>query len=525
MKYKGLSLLFIPAMLVGCAKPLSLEFVPFTSFVDAKELMRDYDDEHFYSKKDVTPVSIIDGEISNLNDLLKHTRTKSVRTSMSTKGEQKLLVVPICFSDSDASSLEKKTTFIQNAFFGETKRTNYDSVAGYYNKSSYGQLTISGEVAPWYNVGINSSNWKNKSSSYMNASNIIVEEAVDYLKQQGTIDLSQYDNNGDGYIDGVYAIYDHELDENGFSNSLFWAYSYYTNKGENGLNNTEPAVNVYSWTSVDTILQKNNKSYTNYLIHEVGHIFGLSDYYNTSSSATDETNYHYQPTGCFDMMDYNIGDHSSFSKYLLNWVSPMVLKDNVSTTIKLKPFTADGSYILVPSSNYNNSPFGEYLLIEYFAPKGLNKFSGSYSYLKRNGETGVYNYPQHHGLRIYHINATLGYFEKGNNTSLICEVNDPDAASKIAGRNVGIDYAYSNSISDTKAAAGDPVLIHLLESSGKNTFLNGTPANNETLFKMGDDFGINHFKDFKFKNGGSPNFTLKVKTISLDEIVIDITHK
>ena len=524
MKVRHLSFLLIPLLLVNCAKPLTLEFVPFTSFVEAKELMRDYEDSSFASKKETTPVQTKLGEVNNVGDLLALNRTGKVRTRIPTTGERKLLVVPVYFSDSDKDSLENKMTFIQNAFFGETKRTNYDSVAGYYNKSSYGQLKISGEVAPWFNLGIASSSWKAKSTSYMNASSIIAAEAVDYYKENNLIDFSQYDTDNDGNIDGVYVIYDHALDKNGFSNSIFWAYTYYTFKGENSLNNTEPALNAYSWTSVETILQNNNKSYTNYLIHETGHLLGLTDYYNTSYFPEENTSYHYQPTGCFDMMDYNIGDHSSFSKYLLNWSSPLVVKNNIKTTINLKPLVSSGEYLLVPSSKYNNSPFSEYLLIEYFVPEGLNKFPGSYSYTNKDGQKGVYTYPQHHGLRIYHVNATLGYFEKGNNTALVSALDDPNVESKIEGKNVGLDYAYNNSPSDTQAANGQPVLIHLLESSGNNTFIDGTPANDNTLFKYGSDFGITKFKDFTFSNGESPNFTLKVKAVSSKYITLEITH-
>lgn len=527
MKSKYLSLLLLPLMLTSCNKPLALEFEPYSDkdYVEAKDLMIEEEGEYYIRKKETKPISTVLGDVNSLNDLLKNNRSGKARSKMPTKGDQKILVVPVYFSDSDVNTLENKTTFIQNAFFGKTRRTNYDSVAGYYNKSSYGQLRITGEVAPWYNVGIPSSDWKKKSSSYMNASSILVAEAVDYYKANTSIDFSQYDNDNDGNIDGVYVIYDHALDKNGFSNSIFWAYTYYTYKGENGLNNTEPAVNVYSWTSVNTILQENNKSYTNYLIHETGHLLGLTDYYNTNYFPEENTSFHYQPTGCFDMMDYNIGDHSSFSKYLFNWTSPMVVKNNVNTTIKLHPFHSSGECLLVPSSNYDNSPFGEYLMIEYFAPDGLNKFSGSYSYTNKDGEKGIYTYPQHHGLKIYHVNATLGYFEKGNNSALLCTVDNPNAENLIAGKNVGLDYAYNNSPSDTQAKNGQQVLVHLLESSGNNTFIDGVPANNDTLFKYGTDFGITTFKDFKFSNGESPNLTLKVKGISTKDITLEITHK
>ena len=85
---------------------------------------------------------------------------------------------------------------------------------------------------------------------------------------------------------------------------------------------------------------------------------------------------------------------------------------------------------------------------------------------------------------------------------------------------MGLDFAYSNTIKDSEVG-NTPVLVHLLESSGKNTFKDGIPANNNTLFKVGDDFGINKFKDFTFSNGETTNFKLKVKDLSTRDITIE----
>ena len=526
MKRRFLTLLILPIALTGCSKGLSLEYVPLSSFVEEQQMMRDIDGSSFYSKKETTPVEHKDGLIDSPYDLLALNKTGKARVAIPSIGERKLLVVPVYFTDSDTATQEEKTIYIQNAFFGETDHTEYDSVAGYYNKSSYGQLKITGEVAPWFNLGIASYEWKTLSSSHSNASSIIAAKAVDYIKDNNLIDLSIYDTDEDDIIDGVYVIYDHPLDNKNSSDTLFWAYTYYTYEGENGLNKEAPFLNDYAWTSVNAITDvgtlNDNKAYTNYLIHETGHLFGLSDYYNIYYSGG--SNFHYQPTGSFDMMDYNVGDHSVFSKYLLKWASPMVAKPNTSFTYKLKPFQTSGEYFLIPSSNYNNSPYGEYLLLEYFTPQGLNQYSKQFEYVASDGSKTIYRYPQYYGLKIYHVNATLGYFKQGvGKSTCLCPLNDPDYETKIKGVKTSIDYIYDNSITDDLAAKDYPVLYHLLESSGENSFKNALPATNDTLFRVGDDFGITKFADFTFSNGEKTNFTMTVKAISSETITLEIT--
>ena len=517
------------ALLTSCGQRSILEFVPFSSYVEAIDLMKEENNDNYYRHKEVSSVNTECGEINSLESLLVNNKTGRIKNLIDSKGERKILVIPVYFTDSETYNNEvkqkEKTIFIQNAFFGETDHTTYDSVAGYYNKSSYGTLRITGEVASWYNIGVSSNEWKNISSTYSTASNIIAMAAVDYLKENSDIDFSIYDTDDDGYIDGVYVIYDHPFSNDKNSNNFFWAYTYYASRGESGLNILEPYLNGYSWTSVDTIVRKDKKSYTNYLIHETGHLLGLSDYYNTYYSASGN-DFHYQPTGCFDMMDYNIGDHSCFSKYLFQWSSPKVIKNDVHASITLSSFNESGDYLLVPSSSYNDSPFSEYLLIEYFTPSGLNKYSGSYSYTDKDGNSGVYTYPQHHGLRIYHVDARLGYYVKNSNSSMVCFVDDENAKAKIAatGKSVGVDYAFNNTLSDAEAKAGHPVLYHLLESSGENTFINAKPANNETLFRLEDDFGLTVYKDFTFNSGDKANFTLKVTKISTKTITLEINR-
>ena len=111
------------------------------------------------------------------------------------------------------------------------------------------------------------------------------------------------------------------------------------------------------------------------------------------------------------MMDYNIGDHNSYSKWMLGWVEPKVFNFEEGL-MELKSFTETGEFIVVPSDNkVNSSPLSEYLAIEFYTPTGLNTLDASKSYLG--------SYPKmfsEYGVRVYHVDSRLGEFvyQKGD---------------------------------------------------------------------------------------------------------------
>ncbi len=67
---------------------------------------------------------------------------------------QKLLVVPVSFTDQRKAASEAVRQDIGKTFFGKASDTGWESVASYYYKSSRGQLTLTGEVTQWIDLGI-----------------------------------------------------------------------------------------------------------------------------------------------------------------------------------------------------------------------------------------------------------------------------------------------------------------------------------------------------------------------------------
>jgi len=55
----------------------------------------------------------------------------------------------------------------------------------------------------------------------------------------------------------------------------------------------------------------------------MGHVLGLPDYYDYNTTIGPQGG-----VGGFDMMDGNWLDHNTFSKYMLDWTTPIVIGSN-----------------------------------------------------------------------------------------------------------------------------------------------------------------------------------------------------
>ena len=286
-------------------------------------------------------------------------------------------------------------------------------------------LTLTGTVSEWYGLDKNIA-LTNYSVSVPNTTQL-VKEATDWYFSNHSESRASYDKDKDGHLDGVILIYgvpDYSAlgytHSNNSTVSNLWAYCNWTRLDKNTL---LPTVNVFLWASYvfmygSNVASERTGQFGYYsgdtrhcnidahtYIHEMGHIFGLTDYYDYSQS--------YSPAGGFSMQDRNIGGHDPFSVFALGWAQAYV--PNQSATINLKPFSTTGEIIILsPEFNDINSPFDEYLIIEYYTRDGLNELDSRYNYLNNLAyPTG----PDKKGIRLWHVDARLLYSKTGRFTA------------------------------------------------------------------------------------------------------------
>ena len=331
-----------------------------------------------------------------------------------TLGEPKILVIPVSFDDYKVNSTEANRKKIEKTFFveDETKEeswkvsdTSWYSVAQYYYLSSGGNLKIRGKVSDWFDVGIDSKdllNYRTTNKDYMGSG----EDGTWWLLNQATAwykekydDIDTFDTDGDNFYDLIWLVYNapHYTKENEMY-STFWAFTYTNIENFDIASKANKQPYNYCWASFDFMYEGYGRlgldAHT--YIHETGHALGLNDYYSTRVAIGGKSDSY--PLGGVDMMDFNIGDHHSFSKYKMGWTSP---KEVISQPgeYKIKSTSDTGEFFIV-SSKFAGHPFDEYFIIEYITPTGLNYMDYTRPY-KGNNLQG-YSKP---GIRISHIDS------------------------------------------------------------------------------------------------------------------------
>ncbi len=379
-------------------------------------------------------------------------------------GDVKVLVIPVeignnKFSDDD---LEK----INLAFNGTSQDTGFESVSSYYYKSSKGKLKIDAEISPVFKTGKSQSYYELRYNSGYDIDCEIIDNAMPLLDD--LYDFSEFDYNRDSYIDAIYLIY--SCDYSVSDSSPFWAWCYEHNGSKKKYDKVEPG--YFVWASFDFFNDPIGEYHSininaETIIHETGHLFGLDDYYDYDEGVGPDGG-----LGGAAMMDCNVGDQDSFSKLLLGWANATTVTEEGTYT--LNPSESSNECLIIPLRENKNSFFGEYLLIDYYTPTGLNKTqAGNYGLFTRKG------------VRIYHVDARI----------------DSNIGSQ---KNLNGYYTiFSFNNSDTKHK-----LIKMIEADKNNSIAKTGLASNNDLFSYGSKLDqIYNYDNELF------NYTIKVTSI------------
>ncbi|MBU1317594.1 MAG: M6 family metalloprotease domain-containing protein [candidate division Zixibacteria bacterium] len=158
------------------------------------------------------------------------------------------------------------------------------SVRHYYNEVSFNQVDIITVDLPssigWLTAPNNNAYYVNGAygtGSYPNNCQKLVEDAVDLA--DGLVDFSNYDNDSDGYVDGLMVVHTGEGAELTGSVNDIWSHKWaITPRLKDGKYIFTYAIMPEYWYSA-------NDMTLGVFCHELGHVFGLPDLYDTDNSS------------------------------------------------------------------------------------------------------------------------------------------------------------------------------------------------------------------------------------------------
>jgi M6 family metalloprotease-like protein len=268
---------------------------------------------------------------------------------MPTKGTVRIPVFLVDFPDAPHDP-SQTVADVQSKMFGDGNSVDYpyESLKNYYQRSSYNQLTITGDVYGWYTAAQPRSYYLSLGKPQGRV--VLMNEILQ--KYDNEVNFADYDADRNGKMDALFIKW--AGSDNGWAN--FWWACMSTVSSPITVDGVTPYKYVWSWYS-----NPNGGVYDPQVdIHENGHLLGLPDYYDYDDNLGPKGG-----VGGWDMMDYNWGDHNAFSKYLLGWIDPIVISSGTHQIILPPSGTSSSSNAVMIMPGAVTDSFGEFFLVQY----------------------------------------------------------------------------------------------------------------------------------------------------------------
>ena len=387
-------------------------------------------------------------------------------------GNVNMLVLPIAYKEEPERAEAFDRDRWQELFFAP-----YDpnaemltlSLRGFYYQASYGKLDINGTVLPAYQAP-RTSHWYEEDSDLRQQ---MYRDALNYYCDQG-LDISQFDNDGDGTIDGLNICELKAFAQGSKVNGAIFrlhgevnGYQLYDYARILGIYHGDLTLNGQPYGEISNLST---------CMHETGHLLGLPDSYNLTPSFQNNV-----ISGMFELMAGEGRYVNPYYKYLLDWIDPIILT-NDDDEVRLVELTPVDQFVEVESLDGSNKavvlipdltafPYAEYYLAEYRA--------GGMMWDPR----GQLVYDEAPGVVIWHCNAYVD----------TTRIDKPYTEHK-----KHIKPVYKSGAADTeKYRAGD-------------------------IYMTGDEFSSDTTPSSDFYDGTHTGAYLKVEEITPDKAMIQV---
>ncbi|MBI5117210.1 M6 family metalloprotease domain-containing protein, partial [Candidatus Poribacteria bacterium] len=276
-------------------------------------------------------------------------------------GSFRALALLVDFSDRTS---QVSASYFDTLIFASTGST----VRSYYNEVSYGTLTIVTVNLPsttgWLRAPQTYSyyvNGQNGLGTYPQNAQKLVEDAVDAANS--VVNYSLYDNDANGYVDALFVVHAGPGAEYTGSFNDIWSHQWSISpRLRDGVYISTYSMEPEYWLSP-------NDMTSGVFCHELGHVFGLPDLYDTDDSSEGIGNWSLMAGGSWNGVRGNSPAHlDAWSRIYLDFASTtLVSADSIGLSITAVETTPQIYYLwdCDPTSD-------EYFLLENRQPVGFD---------------------------------------------------------------------------------------------------------------------------------------------------------
>eukprot|EP00639_Heterosigma_akashiwo_P013286 CAMPEP_0206369746 /NCGR_PEP_ID=MMETSP0294-20121207/5488_1 /ASSEMBLY_ACC=CAM_ASM_000327 /TAXON_ID=39354 /ORGANISM="Heterosigma akashiwo, Strain CCMP2393" /LENGTH=885 /DNA_ID=CAMNT_0053816575 /DNA_START=279 /DNA_END=2936 /DNA_ORIENTATION=+ len=343
---------------------------------------------------------------SKLSQRMQLSQMKSGRKLATTTGQVKNLVIPILFSDHVGRSLPAQSDIDQiwNVDGGHPVYSSSTgaSIREYFLEQSYGQLEVTSTVLDWIEVSNTEAYYGNGNSGLSTLIWDLLTEAL--TSADALVDFSDYDQDGDGYIDMISFMHSGYGAEYGGTDAYGQSYSnrIWSHKWSIPTFTSEEGTKISTYHIETALDGKSGSQVTSIGVgaHESGHFFGLPDLYDTDGSSSGISTLGLMANSWgWDYSGEVPPSLSAWSKYKLGWISPVEITG--AGSFSMEQIQESGEAYIIKTLPFSDT---EYLLVENRGDTGFDRQAPAAGLLvwhidemvstnKYEGHTGQTNWP------------------------------------------------------------------------------------------------------------------------------------
>ncbi len=232
------------------------------------------------------------------------------------------------------------------------------------------------------------------------------------------INYSQYDNDGDGIVEAVSIIHQGSGEEASWDTTDIWSHMWtLAEAGYTEAQRTFDGVEINTYTMQPEDDAMGNLNEIGIMCHEIGHLIGAPDFYDTDNTAPD-----YRGTGFWDLMADGLWNGNPYGRspahpnlfakiHYYGWLNPVELTSPLTVSFLPTPWENQAYYVTTSTAN-------EYFLLENKLQSGFDSglpgqgmliYHVDQDYIDNHFSNNDINASSHLGLKI---------MDAGNNGSI-----------------------------------------------------------------------------------------------------------